>query len=123
MPLDSARSSYGFVLTDALAALFVLATAAGGIVGAFAISARESQSANFTATALHLAVECLEGEASSNQWLATEAGAVYQMRRARVKRSSDGSPKVPLVRTICSASWKGVTGTLQVLELERIDVA
>lgn len=122
--MDNGQSQAGFVLTDALAALFVLAATAGGFSSAFSLAARESRLSATTGEALELALQCLETEnPSDSRVTVTVAGIAYTQYRTLSLESTDATSFVSLKRIKCSILWSPQPGERRHLEMERLDVA
>lgn len=122
--MDSTQRQAGFVLTDALAALFVLAATAAGFSSAFGLAAREGRLSATTGEALKLALQCLETENPSDSRITvTVAGVAYTQHRTLSPEKADAPRFVTLERIKCSILWSPQPGERRHLEMERLDVA
>lgn len=104
------REQDGFVMTDALAALFVLSTASAGLIGSFALARHAGGLANEKTLALLLAKDCTTTPNSANGTISldgatfelmihvtplfeSEAPVSYRKRECRVTWSRRGQPR------------------------------
>lgn len=96
-------NEYGFLMTDALAALFILSSVSAGMIGSFSAARNASAYAGEKISALFLAKECL-AQAELIDETQNVSGTVYTIR----------SQEVPLfpsetlsgfIKRECEISW------------------
>lgn len=71
---QAAASESGFVLADAVAALFVLASVSATLTAALVLASRQGQTAEASATALVLAQRCMNDTAGDTETISQTVG-------------------------------------------------
>jgi hypothetical protein len=120
---DANGRERGFVLTDALVGLFVLAAASASFASAFGLAGRQAQLANTSASALLIAKQCIEDRAGeSGAAIRVVDGRQYNQRRSKTDRPPDERGRVVLRDTLCVVSWISNQTGVREVRLERVDV-
>jgi hypothetical protein len=115
-------SEAGYFLTDAVVGLFVLASVAGSLMGAFALARSFADRAEHSAKALVVAKSCIEESGSAaGQQTFDLGGVAYARVRSAEDVERDEKSKVRLVRVRCAVRWMERGGPREV-RLERIDI-
>jgi hypothetical protein len=111
----------GYFLTDAVVGLFVLASVAGSLMGAFGLARSFAERAEHSAKALVVAKACIEENSfAEGEWTFDLDGVDYVRLRSFEDVERDKKSKVRLVQILCAVRWRERGGPREV-QLERID--
>lgn len=112
----------GFVLADAITALFILASVSVSLVSALVLASRQGQTAEASAAALVLAQRCMnETTPDMGSEVRREGGQEFVVRRVRTGPDDEDIRRL-LERRVCAVSWNEAGGTAREVKLERVDV-
>lgn len=122
--IDCARRERGFMLTDAIVALFVLSSVSVSLVAGFRLASGEAHASATMASALLVGQACMEmtGIRSETSVVPSKSGDFTQQRGVTVI-PKEAAQLVQLVRIRCVVSWSVGQENKRALVLERVDVA
>lgn len=112
----------GYFLTDAVVGLFVLASVAGSLMGAFALARSFADRAEHSVRALIVARSCIEDSgAVEGQRIFDLDGVDYARLRSIENVERDEKSRAKLVRVVCAVRWMERGGPREV-RLERVKI-
>jgi len=121
---DCETRERGFMLTDAIVALFILSSVSVSLVAGFRLASGEAHASATMASALLVGQGCMEmtGNRSETSVVPSKSGNFTQQRSVALM-PKEAAQLVQLVRIRCVVSWSVGQDNKRAFVLERIDVA